>query len=304
MLYRIRSGVLQLCGKEERYNRQDCYIAVSRRDEEADLMAGSAARAVLTEILDDHSIRFESREGIALLCFACLGFTGRRLLLKQIHIVFGRGWMQLICEDNEAALTLIDSLMGEQNGRWTSGRFLYRLFELLLSDGSTAYLKHLEKRAAKAEKGIRKGRRCRASAREIFYLRRRLIELRQIFEETLAILRGLSECGLLDEPSVKYVESYTGKTERLFHRIRFLEEYTAELRESCRMQEKVTRNAVLKLFTVTISALLPLVLVIAWCDVEIELPSYFKGLEAPAAAAAGVLIILIELLYFKGNRRL
>ena len=70
------------------------------------------------------------------------------------------------------------------------------------------------------------------------------------------------------------------------------------------MQEKVTRNAVLKLFTVTISALLPLVLVIAWCDVEIELPSYFKGLEAPAAAAAGVLIILIELLYFKGNRRL
>lgn len=304
MLYRIRSGVLQLCGKEERYNRQDCYIAVSRRDEEADLMAGNAARAVLAEILEDRSIRFESRDGIALLCFACLDFAGRRFLLKQIHIILGKGWMQLICEDNGAALNLIDSLMDEQNGRWTSGRFLYRLFEMLLSDGSAAYLKYLEKRAAKAEKGIRRGRRCRISAREVFDLRRRLIELRQIFEETLEILHGLSEGGLLDEPSVKYIESYAGKTERLFHRIRFLEEYTAELRESCRMQEKITRNAILKLFTAIVSASLPLVSVMAWCDAEIELPNHFKGLEIPGAAAAGVLILLIELLYFKGNRRL
>ena len=97
MLFRIREGMLQPCGKEERYNRQDSYIAVNCVGE-ADLLTGKGAQAVLLSALESNAIRFESREELDLFCFAGLTFPHHQIHLEHIHVILGLGWLQLVCE--------------------------------------------------------------------------------------------------------------------------------------------------------------------------------------------------------------
>ena len=302
MLFRIREGMLQPCGKEEQYNRQDSYIAVNCVGE-ADLLTGKGAQAVLLSALESNAIRFESREELDLFCFAGLTFPHHQIHLEHIHVILGLGWLQLVCEKDEPVKELFQTLLQEQGRNWTLGRLLYRLFETL-SGKDMEHLEYLEGRIAELEDSVMTEKNSTDYVKAIIRLRKHLMKLKRVYEQTLDLLEDLSgnENGLLDDASLKYIKISANKIGRLYGHVGNLQEYVTEIREAYQAQVDIGLNTVMKFFTVITSIFLPLTLVAGWYGMNLKMPEYGWEWGYPAVIAVSILVVIAEIIYFKKNK--
>ncbi len=303
MFYRIRAGILMPCTKQEMYNRQDSYIAVNHMQEPLELIEGNAARALVESAFENQAIRFESREGVDLICFGKVAFPHHKLRLDRVYMLFGPGWLQVVCQEDGWVKSLIDSFAKEKNIFWTLGKVIVRLFE---SQGNrdVEYLEYLEGCISELEDKIITGKEKTDYVKSIIHFRKHLMRLRQIYEQTFDLLEDFSENenGLLDGTALKYVKIYANKIDRLYDRVGRLQEYVTEIRDAYQAQVDISLNRVMKFFTVITSIFLPLTLIAGWYGMNLRMPEYGWEWGYPVVITVSVLLVIVEIIYFKKNK--
>ena len=303
MLFRIRSGILEPCENVKSDKGHDSYVAFNCIGETTDLITAKGMGASLLKVLDNNAIRFESREEIDLFCFAAITFPHHQIHLERFYIMFGSGWLQIICEEDEPVKKLFQSLLQEQDKNWTLGRLLYRLFETL-SGKDMKHLEYLEARISELEDDVMTGKGRTDYVKAIIRLRKHLMKLRRVYEQTLDLLEDLSgnENGLLDDMSLKYIKIYLNKIDRLYDHVGSLQEYVTEIREAYQAQVDINLNTIMKFFTVITSIFLPLTLVAGWYGMNLKMPEYGWEWGYPVVIGISILVVLAEILYFKKNK--
>ena len=128
--------------------------------------------------------------------------------------------------------------------------------------------------------------------------RRKLAELDAYYEQ-LAVLGGLLASRF---PAGRW-DSFTRSAERLLGDVRLLREEAVQLRELAQAQQSAAQNRVMVTLTVVTTVFLPLSLLTGWYGMNFaNMPELRSPYGYPAVIAASVLLVALELIYFKRKK--
>lgn len=184
----------------------------------------------------------------------------------------------------------------------SSDQLLLKLMELM-TENDILYLLHLEKELEKLEDTLNEG-----VPKDFFAL---LTQYRQGLSELNAYYEQLTAMGELIQsyegnPLVKSPEQwnrYALHTERLQNHVHLLRENVLQLRELYQSQRDAEQNKIMCILTVVTTLFLPLTLLTGWYGMNfVNMPELQWKYSYPVVIAIAILIIILEIIYFKKKK--
>ena len=209
-------------------------------------------------------------------------------------------------------LTLIEDAgdlkrwMGKQSARLKEPRsadqFLLQLIELLM-ENDILYLSHLEKKMEELEDAL-----AHHVPDDFFEVltrcRQKLSELNAYYEQLAAIGDLMESHGSL--PLITCGEQWercAKRAERLQNHVQLLRENIIQLREWYQSRMDAWQNRVMCILTVVTTLFLPLTLLTGWYGMNfVNMPELHWDYGYPAVIAAAILIVVLEIIYFRKKK--
>ena len=209
-------------------------------------------------------------------------------------------------------LTLIEDAgdlkrwMGKQSARLKEPRsadqFLLQLIELLM-ENDILYLSHLEKKMEELEDAL-----AHHVPDDFFealtHCRQKLSELNAYYEQLAAIGDLMESHGSL--PLITCGEQWercAKRAERLQNHVQLLRENIIQLREWYQSRMDAWQNRVMCILTVVTTLFLPLTLLTGWYGMNfVNMPELHWDYGYPAVIAAAILIVVLEIIYFRKKK--
>ena len=95
------------------------------------------------------------------------------------------------------------------------------------------------------------------------------------------------------------------RTERRFQNVLNLREYVTQVRESYEAEVDISLNTTMKIFTVVTTIFLPLTLIAGWYGMNFpNMPEFGWKYAYPAVIIVSILVIILEIIYFKKKKML
>ena len=140
--------------------------------------------------------------------------------------------------------------------------------------------------------------------KEIIALRKKLMTLKRYYEQFLNVLDFLqvSENELLDRKTMRYLQGYTGRIDRLYHNVINLRDYVTQVRESYQAEIDISLNYVMKVFTVITAVFLPLTLIVGWYGMNLMMPEFEWAGSYPMVILLSIAVIVFCIAYFKKHK--
>ena len=111
--------------------------------------------------------------------------------------------------------------------------------------------------------------------------------------------------GLLDDRECQRFTSFEARAERLYNHVEMLREYVLQIREMYQTQIDVSQNHAMNLLTVVTSLFLPLSILVGWYGMNFPgMPEFGWKYGYPTVILISILIIVLEILYFKKKKML
>lgn len=181
-------------------------------------------------------------------------------------------------------------------------QILLQVMEMLIEE-DIYYLSHFEKELEQMEEQLI------GSVPKDFFLS--LTKLRQKLSEFNAYYDQLTAIGELMQSHASHSlvqtsedwSNYTHRTERLQNHVQLLMENVIQLRELYQSQQDAKQNRIMEILTIVTTLFLPLTLLTGWYGMNFaNMPELQWQYGYPAVIAAAVIIVLLEILYFKKKR--
>ena len=184
-------------------------------------------------------------------------------------------------------------------------QILLALFEELLQD-EVLYLQKQEEHLAGLEEELLK------KIPDYFY--EMIMKYRKRFNIFHAYYEQLMNMGDLMQANISQAltreecagwQLYAGRSERLHDHVEMLREYLLQLRELYQSQIEVQQNRVMSILTVVTTIFLPLTLIAGWYGMNFPgMPEFGWKYGYPTVILISILIIVLEILYFKKKKML
>lgn len=139
---------------------------------------------------------------------------------------------------------------------------------------------------------------------DIVMLRKDLFNLKRHYEQVLDLLDDIQENEnlFLNEEGLRLFKIFNGKVERHFSQILSLRDYVTQVREAYQAQIDIEQNEIMKFFTVITTIFLPLSLIVGWYGMNLKMPEYHASYMYPLIILFSLLIIIINVAYFKRKK--
>lgn len=100
-------------------------------------------------------------------------------------------------------------------------------------------------------------------------------------------------------------QMYANRTERLHNHVEMLREYVVQLRELYQSRIDMEQNRIMTLLTVVTTLFMPLTLIAGWYGMNfVNMPALSWKYGYPAVIVISVLIIVLEVIYFRKKKML
>lgn len=199
----------------------------------------------------------------------------------------------------------LDRMRNDSMKGCTLNQFLLNFFELLIAE-DVLYLQKLEERLNQVEEMLL-SRQPEHFNEEILRYRKKLSGLHSYYEQ-LMNLGDLMQANIsqaLTREECAGWQLYAGRSERLHDHVEMLREYLLQLRELYQSQIDLQQNRVMSILTVVTTIFLPLTLIAGWYGMNFPgMPEFEWKYGYPAVIIISILIIVLEILYFKKKKML
>lgn len=184
----------------------------------------------------------------------------------------------------------------------TPDQLFLQMLERLIED-DLLYLSRLESRMEEMEEALEGGIPKDFFA-ELTRQRRKLSELNAYYEQLTAMGDLIqSRISLTHAQEGEFWERYALRTERLQNHVRLLRENALQLRELYQSRQDAQQNRIMCILTVVTTLFLPLTLLTGWYGMNfVNMPELHWKYGYPAVIAAAVLIVVLEIIYFKKKK--
>ena len=187
----------------------------------------------------------------------------------------------------------------------TLNQFLLNFFELLIAE-DVLHLQKLEERLNQVEEMLL-SRQPEHFNEEILRYRKKLSGLHSYYEQLMNMgdLMQANISQALTREECAGWQLYAGRSERLHDHVEMLREYLLQLRELYQSQVDLQQNRVMSILTVVTTIFLPLTLIAGWYGMNFPgMPEFEWKYGYPAVIVISILIIVLEILYFKKKKML
>ena len=199
----------------------------------------------------------------------------------------------------------LDRMRNDSMKGCTLNQFLLNFFELLIAE-DVLHLQKLEERLNQVEEMLL-SRQPEHFNEEILRHRKKLSGLHSYYEQ-LMNLGDLMQANIsqaLTREECAGWQLYAGRSERLHDHVEMLREYLLQLRELYQSQVDLQQNRVMSILTVVTTIFLPLTLIAGWYGMNFPgMPEFEWKYGYPAVIVISILIIVLEILYFKKKKML
>ncbi len=181
----------------------------------------------------------------------------------------------------------------------TLEKLIFAFLDTLI-EGDAKLLEDMEFALSKPEERILQGHDEEGFTAFLLSERRKLLMLRNYYEQLIDIGRALeeNENDLFAEEDLRYFKVFTDKAERLERNVRSLREQLMQLREAHQAMLDLHQNNIMKIFTVLSAVFLPLTLITGWYGMNFQyMPelAWRYGYLYVFGLAAAVLLFCIAL---------
>ena len=110
--------------------------------------------------------------------------------------------------------------------------------------------------------------------------------------------------GLSEEEKAQW-QLFSNRAERLHDHVEMLREYLVQIRELYQSLIAVKQNQVMSILTVVTTIFLPLTLIAGWYGMNFpNMPEFGWKYAYPAVIIVSILVIILEIIYFKKKKML
>lgn len=180
-------------------------------------------------------------------------------------------------------------------------RLICLFFEILLADDGSD-LEGYDDEIAKMEAKVESGSTGKNFNGEILSLRRRLLIVRNYYEQLLDIFETMSEneADLFSQRNLHYFRAMREKIARLSANTQLLRESLVQVREAYMAALDYNANRIMKVFTVVTTIFLPLTLIAGWYGMNFRyMPELSSRMGYPSVIILSALVVVLSLLFFK-----
>ena len=210
----------------------------------------------------------------------------------------------LITETGELK-SYLDRMRKDSTKGCTLNQFLLNFFELLIEE-DVLYLQKFEERLNQVEEML--------LSRQPQHFNEELLRYRKKFSGLHSYYEQLMNMGDLMQANISHAltreecagwQLSAGRSERLHDHVEMLREYLLQLRELYQSQIEVQQNRVMSILTVVTTIFLPLTLIAGWYGMNFPgMPEFGWKYGYPTVILISILIIVLEILYFKKKKML
>lgn len=140
---------------------------------------------------------------------------------------------------------------------------------------------------------------------ELFYYRRKLLLLRNYYEQYITIAEDLAENvnQIFDPNHLVHFHQLESRVKRLCDHARDLSEYVSQIKESYMAQLDINLNSTMKLFTIVATVFMPLTLIVGWYGMNFKfMPELSWKYGYVWVILLSLAVLLICILWFKKKK--
>ncbi len=185
-------------------------------------------------------------------------------------------------------------------------RLICVFFERLM-DNDGRDLESFDDRIAGMEAQIENGTTEKTFNSEILSLRRRLLIVRNYYEQLLDIFDAMieNEADLFSEKNLYHFRTVREKIVRLSANAQILRDSLVQVREAYMAALDYSANRIMKVFTVVTTIFLPLTLLVGWYGMNFQyMPELKSRFGYPAVILLSVLVVIVSFIFFKRKKLL
>ena len=137
---------------------------------------------------------------------------------------------------------------------------------------------------------------------ELFHYRRKLLILRNYYEQyiTIAEVIGENTNQLYDSKQLVSIHLFHSRVKRLCDHTRDLSEYVSQIKESYMAQLDINLNSIMKVFTIVTSIFMPLTLIVGWYGMNFKyMPELNWDYGYLWVILLSITVFLISIFWFK-----
>ncbi len=210
-------------------------------------------------------------------------------------------------DDDESVPIALEETVRRLNIKTISlERLICAFFERLLSrDGSD--LERYDHRVAEMEEQIENNTTGKSFNSEILSLRRRLLVIRNYYEQLLDLFDAMleNESDLFAAKQLYHFRTVRDKIARLSANAQLLRDSLVQVREAYMAALDYNANRIMKVFTVVTTVFLPLTLIVGWYGMNFKyMPELSSRYGYPVVILLSILVVVLSLLFFKKKRLL
>lgn len=185
-------------------------------------------------------------------------------------------------------------------------KFLYHFLDQLILD-DRKFLENMEFHMSLLETRILKEHVDPAFINEILSIKKELMYIWNYYEQLIDVGEVLrdNENDLFPEENVRRFAIFTERTSRLSENVKYLKEYTVQLRETHDAMLDYNLNNIMKLFTVITTIFSPLSLIVGWYGMNFaNMPELYWRYGYIGVIIFSILVVLFCIIAFKKHKLL
>lgn len=258
---------------------------------------------VLNKTLINHSIRFESREDLDILCIPIMDFDNIYDDAQTMHMFIGKNRFLIVCNEDMLVKNIISEITEDNNIDVSFGRLLYDFLDKLF-EKDNQYIDGYENEIMELEDEVIINKESKDYVNSIVQFRKRLFTLKRYYEQMINLFNLIlvNENNLLDKQSIRLLKILAGKLGRLHGSILFLNEYITQIREAYQAEVDINLNKIMKVFTVITAIFYPLTLIAGWYGMNLNMPEFKYTYSYPIVILCSIFIVIVTIAIFKKKK--
>lgn len=137
---------------------------------------------------------------------------------------------------------------------------------------------------------------------ELFFYRRKLLILRNYYEQYITIAEDIIENTnqIYDSSQLVSLHQLESRVKRLCEHTRDLSEYVSQIKESYMAQLDINLNSTMKLFTIVTTIFMPLTLIVGWYGMNFKyMPELSWRYGYLWVILLSIAVVILSILWFK-----
>ena len=185
-------------------------------------------------------------------------------------------------------------------------RLICVFFDLILAEDGRD-LESYDNLIAKMEGQIESGATGKRFNSEILSLRRRLLIIRNYYEQLLDIFDAMAEneTDIFVAKNLHYFRAMRDKISRLSANAQLLRDSLVQVREAYMAALDYNANRIMKVFTVVTTVFMPLTLIVGWYGMNFKfMPELTSKYGYPAVIVLSVIVVIVSFVFFHRRKLL